>query len=423
MIDLVNKAVEKLSALGVEAGDRVAIACEGRCEEAITVVALWKMAAVAVPIIPKLPKELEEETLGRVGVKLVLRQEQLKQIAGYSKAILKFCRFEDLALDINAEASVIFTSASTLLPKAVVHTIGNHYYSALGSAENIPFDGDDCWDMCLPMFHVSGFSLIMRALVGGASIYFIEMDDDFLEEEMVTHVSMVPTMLIRLFQKGCREELRDIKSILLGGGPIPVWLIEKSRQLGLPVHTTYGSTELCSQIATDGRVLRYRDVKIADDGEILVKGKTLFKGYLTGDGLVLPLDKDGFFATGDLGRFDEGGHLQIIGRKDFMFISGGENIYPEQIERALTLIDNIAQAVVVPVDDAEFGQRPVAFLQTIDGKEFDVEEIRTQLRRMIESFKIPITFYTMSEIQARRPKPNRIAMKECARGLYKGERI
>ena len=422
MIDLVNKAVDKLSVLGVEAGDRVAIACHGRPEEVIAVVALWKMAAVAVPMNSYLPNELQEQMLGSVGVKLVLRQDHLKQIAGYSKARLKFCRFEELGLDMNAEASVIFTSASTAIPKAVVHTIGNHYYSAMGSADNIPFEGDDCWDMSLPMFHISGFSLILRAFVGGASIYFIEMDDDFLEEEMVTHVSMVPTMLIRLFQKVCGEEPRDKKSILLGGGPIPVWLIEESRQLGLPVHTTYGSTELCSQIATDGKVLRYREVKLADDGEILVKGRTLFKGYLTADGLVLPLDEDGYFATGDLGEFDENGLLQITGRKDLMFISGGENIYPEQIERVLTSIDNIAQAVVVPVDDDEFGQRPVAFLQTIDGKEFDVEYIRVELRRKIESFKIPIAFYTMTETQATRPKPNRIAMKEYARDFYKGER-
>ena len=425
MLDLLNTAVEKLTALGVKPGDRVVISCEGCPEFAITVVALWKIGAVAVPVNPCLPKSLADELFSSIGASGVLDRAGLKEIIKFDKSTLHFCPFASLGLDLDAEASILFTSASTGIPKAVVHTIGNHYYSALGSAENIPFASNDCWGMSLPMYHISGFSLLMRALVSAASIY---LTDDPLQKAIsqnnITHISLVPTQLQRLMKNlsfprrrestspDLLDSLAKLKAILLGGGAIPQSLLKVCKDLNLPVHTTYGLTELASQVVTDSKVLPYRELMIAGDGEILVKGKTLFKGYLREGKIELPVDANGYFATGDIGLLDADGNLQITGRKDLMFISGGENIYPEQIERVMCDIENIVQAVVVPIDDAEFGQRPVAFIQTCDRTQFDSEHLKELLCEKLESFKIPVKFYPM--VPSKTIKPNRKLLSKVA---------
>ena len=403
MLNAINTAAEKFARYAIMEGDRVAILSESSREFAIAIVALWKLQAVVVPISTRTPYSVVDELIACVDADHFIDSPRLKHFAQCDESVLRFPEFDSLGLDLQADASILFTSASSGKAKAVLHTIGNHYYSALGSSENIPFGAGDCWQMSLPMYHVSGFSLIMRALVGGASICFA---DDELPPE-ATHISVVPTQLRRLIDGGRAERLRQLKAILLGGAAIPRSLLDRCRELELPVHTTYGSTELCSQVVTDGKVLPYREVAIAGDGEIMVKGKTLFKGYVRSGDVELPTDAEGYFATGDIGRFDEQGDLQITGRKDLMFISGGENIYPEEIERVLCDIENIAQAVVVPVGDNEFGNRPAAFIETIDGVDFDSEKIRATLREKFEGFKVPVKFYPMPESESDKLKPNR----------------
>lgn len=413
MLDVISKTADKLAAYGIAEGDRVAILSENSREFAIAIVALWKLRAVAAPVSTRLPKASLNELLDNINANHILDSKRLKEIVTCDTSLLKFPEFDSLGLDLADDASILFTSASSGMPKAVLHTIGNHYYSALGSHENIPFAADDCWLMSLPMYHISGFSLIMRAIVGNASIYFSDQPlDKAITQNEITHISLVPTQLQRLINAGESENLQRLKSILLGGTAIPHSLIEKAKELNLPLHTTYGSTELASQIATDSKVLPHRELTIAAGGEILVKGRTLFKGYV--NDVAAAIDENGYFATGDIGRFDENGNLQITGRKDLMFISGGENIYPEQIERALCDIDNIEQAAVVPIDDPEFGQRPVAFIQTCDKTEPDCEKIKAFLREKLESFKFPVKFYQMPDWESKSLKPNRQKLRTIA---------
>lgn len=406
MLNVISTTADKFAAYGITQGDRVAILSENSSEFAIAIVALWKLRAVVAPISTRLPDSMVDELIAGVNADHFLDSTRLKYFVTCDTSLLKFPEFDSLGLDFADDASILFTSASSGMPKAVLHTIGNHYYSALGSHENIPFATDDCWLMSLPMYHISGFSLIMRAIVGNASIYFSDQPlDKAITQNDITHISLVPTQLQCLINAGESENLQRLKSILLGGTAIPRSLIEKAKELNLPVHTTYGSTELASQIATDSKVLPHRELTIAVDGEILVKGRTLFKGYV--NDVAATVDENGYFATGDIGCFDENGNLQITGRKDLMFISGGENIYPEQIERVLCDIDNIEQAVVVPIEDPEFGHRPVAFIQTINGGNFDTEKIKATLAEKLESFKMPVKFYQMPDLESDGLKPNR----------------
>ena len=132
----------------------------------------------------------------------------------------------------------------------------------------------------------------------------------------------------------------------------------------------------------------HRQVKISEDREILVRGKTRFMGYVQENGLIEPFDKYGWFATGDLGDLVDG-CLRIQGRKDNMFISGGENIQPEEIEKAICQVAGIQEAVVVPVRDSLFGFRPVAYCNG----EFDPVKLAVTLRKTLAGYKIPVIFY------------------------------
>jgi O-succinylbenzoic acid--CoA ligase len=215
----------------------------------------------------------------------------------------------------------------------------------------------------------------------------------------------------------------------MGGGPVPPSLVDEALARGLPLHTSYGLTEMSSQVTTTrpgasleelrtaGRVLPNREVSISEEGEILVRGETLFAGYAEGEKLDRPLEAEGWFHTRDLGEIDESGYLRVGGRMDNLFISGGENIQPEEIEEALCRLDGIDEAVVVPVLDEEFGARPVAFVRAAGRKP---EELAQELEPLLPRFKIPISFYPWPEEAPRDMKADRAALGERARRLHRG---
>jgi O-succinylbenzoic acid--CoA ligase len=166
-------------------------------------------------------------------------------------------------------------------------------------------------------------------------------------------------------------------------------------------------------LRTAGYVLPHRELRISPGGEILVRGATLFDGYLSRRGLDRPLLHGGWFATGDLGHVDLEGRLVVRGRKDTMFVSGGENVYPEEIESQIERLAGVRRALVVPVDDPEFGQRPVAFVQR-DAESGTPEEWTAELRKHLPGFKIPDRFLLWPEEFGDAANPDRTVFAERA---------
>ncbi|MBS0616519.1 MAG: AMP-binding protein [Verrucomicrobia bacterium] len=274
-------------------------------------------------------------------------------------------------------ATMISTSGSSGAPKLACHTIGNHLYSALGSQKMIPLESGDQWRLDLPLYHVGGIAILFRCYLSRITIALTASLDG------ITHISLVPTQLYRMQN----TPLAKVKCILLGGAPMP-----PSLPKDLPLFTTYGMTEMSSQIATNGKVLPYAQVRIEKDGEIWVKGKTLFQGYWRENRLDLPIDSGGWFATGDLGKWEDG-KLQIIGRKDNMFICGGENIHPENIERAIYQMEGVEQAFVAPREDKEYGMRPVLFVRPL----LTLEQVQAHLQGRLPKFQWPIEVRMLPE--------------------------
>ncbi|MCA9393044.1 MAG: o-succinylbenzoate--CoA ligase [Candidatus Omnitrophica bacterium] len=308
----------------------------------------------------------------------------------------------------DAPANVMFTSGTAGEPKAVIHSVGNHHYSAKGSNLNIRLAPGDGWLLSLPVYHVAGLSIPWRCFEAGATIVIpaagVRLPQAILTTG-VSHISCVPSQLSELMEDAtARRKLRKFKAILLGGSPMPADLMRRICRAGLPVYASYGLTEMSSQVATTrclrsaedvgrARVLAYRQVRIGPDEEIQVKGPMLCLGIWKAGRLKPVGGKDGWYRTRDRGRLSRKNELQVLGRMDNMFISGGENIFPEEIERILMGFEEIGAAAVLPVPSVRYGQRPVGVVQFREGRNLTAEELRGRLQGRLEKFKVPDAFY------------------------------
>jgi O-succinylbenzoic acid--CoA ligase len=400
LLSAVNTCAAKLQKRGVKAGDRIAIVEPNTPAHIIALLALWSLKAVACPVSTRLPKGTLHDQLHQIRARHMAPSRFIDRSVLFSRVLPT----RDLNYTQNQPATILFTSGTSAYPKAVLHTIGNYIASAQGANECLPLGPGDRWLLSLPLYHVGGLGILFRCLLAKAAVAVAPANIPLirsLTRAGITHLSLVPTQLFRLLNtyKGQRRlKGLKLKAVLVGGGPIAQALLDRALAVGLPVYTTYGMTEMASQIATARypapvSVLRKRKVKISPQGEILVQGATLCSGYVHGDTIDLPVDKEGWFATGDLGTLDHRKHLTVTGRKDNMFISGGENIQPEEIERYLGHIDTIEDCMVVPRPCEEFGFRPVAFIKGGAGRRPQRAELDQYLLAHLPKFKIPERYY------------------------------
>lgn len=322
---------------------------------------------------------------------------------------------------LDREATIVFTSGSTGAPKAVVHTLGNHYWSAKGWTECFPVTMTDRWLLNLPLNHVGGLAVLFRAVFAGASIA-IPAPDKSLSEALYatgsTIASAVPTQLVRALKEQDKSPPPALRKLLLGGSAISPKLVATALEHGWPIWTSYGMTEMTSTIAaaqlSDQRketdiveVLPNRKVAITDDREIMLWGSVRFSGYRDRMNLEQPFNEDTWFSSGDLGEWITINHrqyLRFLGRKDNRFVSGGENIQPEAIEQLLLAQEGIRRTLVVPVPNEEFGERPVAF---VDSESWEPEVWKQSIRQTLPSFFVPDAFLEWPRDESDIDKPNR----------------
>ena len=370
----------------------IVIFVENSTSTLINFFAIWKAGGVVVPLNPKLSQSQKDKILLQIRPWIIIQ----------SKENLTTTFDNPVYLPIEVDL-LIATSGSTGFPKLVALSIPNFIWSAKGSSENIPVDPDDKWLINLPLFHVGGMSIIFRTMLAGANSIIApkNLDADFIDQKRITHFSLVATQLDRFIQTDVPLN-KKTKAILVGGSKIPQFLIRKSMELNLPIHTSYGCSEMASQVCTTpkgatmaelmtaGKVLASRRLQIDQERRIQLNGKTRFLGYWQNQKLQKPFDENGWFTSNDLGEFDKNGFLKVMGRLDRMFISGGENIHPEQIEQALINIEGILNAVVIDMPSKTYGSRPVAFLQ--GQKNYDDLSLRKLLSENLTPFQIPDIF-------------------------------
>lgn len=419
-MDAAVAATERaLRGKGVEAGTRVALALPNGAPLIVLLWALWRRGAVAVPLSTRIPPAEQLRRAHRVDC-AVLVTSAPDAIPAADDADMEVhpvhavVQFEgegraEAALSDDQSATILFTSGSTGAPKAALHSWGNHRYSAKGANANLPLERGDRWLLSLPLYHVGGLAILVRCALAGATVVLPPGSAslaDALRRTGATHVSLVSTQLRRLLDATHGPPPTALRAVLLGGGPIPNGLLRRGVDRGWPLLTSYGSTEMASQTATTvpgaplgalrtaGRSLPHRRLRISD-GEIQVAGPTLFRGYVTEAGIEASRTEDGWYATGDRGVIDAQGRVTVLGRMDRMFVSGGENIQPEEIERILEQLKGVKQAVVVPVPDREFGRRPIAFVR--QAEEEGRGDLEKALERHLPGFKIPDAFHSLPD--------------------------
>ena len=320
------------------------------------------------------------------------------------------------AICLNPISTYIMTSGSSGKPKIAAHTFSQHMYSALGMNTHLVFGPTDQWLLTLPLFHVSGLAILFRCFFAGATVLLPDQGvplRHLMSALRPSHLSVVPYQLKQLdhIDDITRQKIR---AIVLGGSACPEPILKAAHQKGLPVFNSYGMTEMSATItcndqpnASSGKVLPYREIKITETGEIAVRGKSLFSGYLSEGYLSLPLTYDGWFLTGDNGHIDNQ-QLYVEGRRDAMIISGGENIQPEEIEAVLLGIPEIEQVCVVGISDPEFGQRPVAFISPM----LPQADLTKILEKKLPKYKWPVRFFGFPDQVA--GKPSRYRLREWA---------
>jgi O-succinylbenzoic acid--CoA ligase len=265
----------------------------------------------------------------------------------------------------DGDALVVMTSGTAGEPKGVVLTHDAIAASARASNAALDVRDDDAWWCCLPLAHIGGLSVVLRALHAGTRFTF---DDD----PTATLVSVVPTMLSRI-------DVARFRRVLLGGAAAPGGLATN-------VVRTYGMTETSSGIAYDGRPLDGVDLRVDDDGRIGVRGPMLLRCYLDGTD---PKDADGWLTTGDIGELRDG-VLHVHGRNDDVINTGGEKVWPNVVERALSAAGGIAEVAIAGRADPEWGQRVVAFVVPVDRSRPPLlDELRDVVKQTLPAYCAP----------------------------------
>lgn len=309
--------------------------------------------------------------------------------------------FGDFPVNLTQPATMTLTSGSTGLPKAVVHNVQAHLANAQGVCDLMQFGAADSWLLSLPLYHVSGQGIVWRWLTTGATLV-LPCEDFYAAVNQVTHVSLVPTQVQRWLQYlQEKNTTRQTRAVLLGGAHIPLALTQSLHRLGVKSYSGYGMTEMASTVFAKqsdekngvGQPLAGREYCLHNE-EIWLRGAGLALGYWQQGRIVSLLNEQGWFATKDKGVWHDG-ELVISGRIDNMFISGGENIQPEEIEKLILQSDLVKQVFVLPVTDPEFGQRPVAIVEWREPTKSAVENLNGFLQGRLERFKQPVAYYEL----------------------------
>ncbi|YCA43274.1 o-succinylbenzoate--CoA ligase [Bacillus sp. JZ8] len=418
---------KKLGALGIEKGRHVGILAHNSLDFVIFLHALLGIGAKVVFLNTKLTeKELSFQLENSKAAILITDDELFKtSITGIQKASFsEVKKLEERNLSFQEEvslsdvATIMYTSGTTGNPKGVVQTYGNHWWSATGSSLNLGLHDNDRWLLAVPLFHISGFSILIRSVIYGMTVilhekFEAERVQHAIFHEGVTIISCVTAMLQKMLEHLHEPYPDTFRCLLLGGGPAPLPILEKCKEANIPVYQTYGMTETSSQIVTlspedaltklgsAGKVLFPAQLKIKSEnpqeaGEIVVKGPNVTKGYLYNEEATNKAIIDGWLHTGDMGYVDEDGYLYVLDRRSDLIISGGENVYPAEIESVLLSHPAVKEAGVTGQDDERWGKVPAAFL--VVAHSIEESELKSFCQKRLASFKIPANFYFVDEL-------------------------
>jgi HIP---CoA ligase len=423
LVDRVRRAAGAFAGAGVDKGDRVAIWAPNSAEWIIAAFGLLTAGGTLVPVNTRFKEAEAGDIIGRSGAKLVLVQEGFLGLdfsTGLAAVPVIDIKSDFLASGAPFQrmvagedtADIIFTSGTTGRPKGVMmpHSATLRLYrewnELAGTREG------DRYLIVNPFFHIFGYKAgVIASMIRGMTVYPFPVFDidkvlDVVEREKITVLPGAPTIYHELLAAHRRggHDMSSLRVAVTGAADIPVDLIRRIKE-ELPfqsIMTGYGLTEAGTITAsrqgdsfediatTVGLPCDGFEMRIADDGEVLARGFAIMKGYFDDPAATAEaIDADGWLHTGDLGTMDSGGRLKIIGRKKDMFIVGGFNAYPAEIEGFLMQHPAVAQAAVIGVPDERMGQVGKAFVVLAQGELVSAGELLAWAKERMAGFKVP----------------------------------
>lgn len=444
----VNHACAFLIGLGVSKGNHIGVLLDNSLDYVSLLFASMRLNLVIVPINTRLsPTEIVGQ-VERADCKILLTDaDRIAKISDETSVPVHLVDIQPVGIslpesqiNLDSIAAIFHTSGTSGVPKGACLTYGNFFYSAMGSAYRIGVQPNDRWLCVLPLYHLGGISVILRSVLYGTAVdlyprFDLEAVNHTLTYEPITLVSLVPTMLHRLMQIRQAQWNSDFRLVLLGGAAPTEQLIEQCVEQNISVSTTYGLTEAASQVATAlpeqvvkkpksvGTGLMFSSVRIADEGGndvptgeyggILIRGETIMQGYYKNEQATQKTIINGELHTGDIGYLDEEGDLFIVQRRTDLIVTGGENVYPAEVEAILIKHPSVENAVVFGVDDTEWGQRVSAVIQLYNHQTVESTELDTWCRERLAGYKCPRIYHFVGQLPLTASgKINRFAIKE-----------
>lgn len=415
-----NEFAERLHAKGIQPGMRIAILSSSNAELVIAIHGCLQLSCELVMLNERL-SEVELNYQLHDSKPDILLIDNHERIISYSQrfSFNDIYSHERKAYSIDRDwpkertISIMYTSGTTGRPKGVRQSLENHVMNATGSALHLGVHPDDCWLCIVPLFHISGFSILMRSVLYGMKVSLhTKFDPEKVVDEILdgaaTRMSLVSVMLQRIVSilENRNQHFPDsFQSMLVGGGPVPLSYLERAIERNIPVLQTYGMTETSSQTTTlssedairklgsAGKPLFFADVRIDGEekmGEICIKGPHVTTGYIGAAESKKPLI-DSWLHTGDIGYLDEEGYLFVVDRRSDLIISGGENIYPAELEQALVKHPAVVEAGVTGRQDDKWGHVPIAFVVVTE--QVTIDELKNFMETQIASYKLPKEYH------------------------------
>ena len=451
--ELVARECARWQAAGIKRGEHVALVMHSRQATVLRLFASMRYGTVLVPLGARSTAAERAAQLEQAACNWLLSETDDEPLwhlnpDGQRNAVDatgeltpgQIAQQRDGQFQPDAHLAIVHTSGTTGQPKGAILSVNNFFYSALGATMRLGHLPQDRWLCVMPLWHVGGLALLTRALLQGAPVVLQpEFDPDAvlhaLEHEAISLVSLVPTMLHRLLERKPGNWPGRLRLILLGGAAASPDLQRSSAEINLPVAPTWGLTETTSQVATMlpaaaqdkpgsvGRPLIFNRLRVVNESneavqpnqisELLVSGPTVMHGYWCDEQETAHALYGGELHTGDLGYLDEDGDLFIVQRRSDLIISGGENVYPAEIERVLCSHVAVQDAAVLGIADEEWGQRVAAVVQLQSGENTSREALQAYCRTRLSGFKLPRELHFVSMLP--RTASGKVRRSELAR--------